>query len=196
MADEKSIIEVRTGWTFSKAIESIDNGDYQVIQLRDVQEITLAGLDWANITRTNIESSRKVKTLQENEVLLVAKGRTKKALFLKNLPENVVVNQHFLILSVKDTSKLLPEYLEVYLNSSPVQNWFTMGSAGSYQSTLSKKRLLEFKLPIELPIEQQQMLVDLNESINREKYLQQMLVKQRGQELEKFSNAVWSSLNE
>ncbi len=194
MADEKSIIEVRTGWTFSKAIESIDNGDYQVIQLRDIQEITLAGLDWANITRTNIESTRKVKTLQENEVLLVAKGRTKKALLLKNLPENVVVNQHFLILSVKDTTKLLPEYLEVYLNSAPVQNWFTMGSAGSYQSTLTKKRLLELKLPIELPIEQQQMLVDLNESINKEKYLQEMLVKQRGQELEKFSNAVWSSM--
>lgn len=194
MADEKSIIEVRTGWTFSKAIESIDNGDYQVIQLRDIQEITLAGLDWANITRTNIESTRKVKTLQENEVLLVAKGRTKKALLLKNLPENVVVNQHFLILSVKDTTKLLPEYLEVYLNSAPVQNWFTMGSAGSYQSTLTKKRLLELKLPIELPIEQQQMLVNLNESINKEKYLQEILVKQRGQELDKFSNAVWSSM--
>jgi len=194
MADEKSIIQVRTGWTFSKAIESNNNGDYQVIQLRDIQELTLAGINWANITRTSIDSSRPIKTLKENEILLVAKGHTKTALLLKNLPDNVVVNQHFLIISVNDTSKILPEYLEVFLNSSPVQNWFTMNSSGSYQSTLTKKRLLELRLPTELPIEQQQMLIDLNTSIKKEKHLQQILIKQREQELDKFSNAVWSSL--
>ncbi|WJG10255.1 restriction endonuclease subunit S [Aliiglaciecola sp. LCG003] len=194
MTEEKSIIKVRTGWTFSKAIESSDKGEYQVIQLRDVQDLTLAGLDWANITRTNIDSSRTIKTLQENEILLVAKGHTKTALLLKNLPDNVVANQHFLIITVNDSSKLSPEYLEVFLNSASVQNWFTVNSSGSYQSTLSKKRLLELKLPTELPIEHQQMLVDLDTSIKKEKHLQQLLIKQREQELEKFSEAIWSSL--
>ena len=194
MAEEKSIIKVRTGWTFSKAIESSDEGEYQVIQLRDVQNLTLAGLDWANITRTNIDSSRTIKTLQDNEILLVAKGHTKTALLLKNLPDNVVANQHFLIITVNDPSKLLPEYLEVFLNSTSVQNWFTVNSSGSYQSTLTKKRLLELKLPTELPIEHQQMLVDLEASIKKEKHLQQLLIKQREQELEKFSEAIWSSL--
>jgi restriction endonuclease S subunit len=194
MTEEKSIIKVRTGWTFSKAIESNDNGRYQVIQLRDVQNVTLAGLDWANITRTNIDSNRTIKTLQDNEILLVAKGHTKTALLLKNLPDNVVANQHFLIITVNDTSKLLPEYLEVFLNSTSVQNWFTVNSSGSYQSTLTKKRLLELKLPTELPIEHQQMLVDLDTSIKKEKHLQQLLIKQREQELEKFSEAIWSSL--
>lgn len=194
MADEKSIIKVRTGWTFKKAIESSNNGEYQVIQLRDVQDLTLAGINWANVTRTNLDSSRTVKTLQENEILLVAKGHTKTALWLKNLPDNVVANQHFLIITVNDTSKLLPEYLEVYLNSTSVQNWFTVNSSGSYQSTLTKKRLLELKLPTELPIEHQQMLVDLDASIKKEKHLQQLLIKQREQELEKFSEAIWRSL--
>lgn len=194
MTEEKLIIKVRTGWTFSKAIESNDNSRYQVIQLRDVQDLTLAGLDWANITRTNIDSSRTIKTLQDNEILLVAKGHTKTALLLKNLPDNVVANQHFLIITVNDTSKLLPEYLEVFLNSTSVQNWFTVNSSGSYQSTLTKKRLLELKLPTELPIEHQQMLVDLDTSIKKEKHLQQLLIKQREQELEKFSEAIWSSL--
>jgi len=194
MTEEKSIIKVRTGWTFSKAIESSDKGEYQVIQLRDVQDLTLAGLDWANITRTNIDSSRTIKTLQENEILLVAKGHTKTALLLKNLPDNVVANQHFLIISVNNTTKLLPKYLEVFLNSTSVQNWFTVNSSGSYQSTLTKKRLLELKLPTELPIEHQQMLVDLDTSIKKEKHLQQLLIKQREQELEKFSEAIWSSL--
>lgn len=194
MTEEKSIIKVRTGWTFSKAIKSSDKGEYQVIQLRDIQDLTLAGLDWANITRTNIDSSRAIKTLQDNEILLVAKGHTKTALLLKNLPDNVVANQHFLIITVNDTSKLLPEYLEVFLNSTSVQNWFTVNSSGSYQSTLTKKRLLELKLPTELPIEHQQMLVDLDTSIKKEKHLQQLLIKQREQELEKFSEAIWSSL--
>lgn len=194
MTEEKSIIKVRTGWTFSKAIESCDKGEYQVIQLRDIQDLTLAGLDWANITRTNIDSSRAIKTLQDNEILLVAKGHTKTALLLKNLPNNVVANQHFLIITVNDSSKLLPEYLEVFLNSTSVQNWFTVNSSGSYQSTLTKKRLLELKLPTELPIEHQQMLVDLDTSIKKEKHLQQLLIKQREQELDKFSEAIWSSL--
>ena len=194
MTVEKSIIKVRTGWTFSKAIESNDNGEYQVIQLRDVQGVTLAGLDWANITRTNIDSSRTIKTLQDNEILLVAKGHTKTALLLKNLPDNVVANQHFLIITVNDTSKLLPEYIEVFLNSTSVQNWFTVNSSGSYQSTKTKKRLLELKLPTELLIEHQQMLVDLDASIKKEKHLQKLLIKQREQELEKFSEAIWSSL--
>lgn len=194
MTKEKSIIKVRTGWTFSKAIESSDKGEYQVIQLRDVQDLTLAGLDWANITRTNIDSSRTIKTLQENEILLVAKGHTKTALLLKNLPDNVVANQHFLIITFNDSSKLSPEYLEVFLNSASVQNWFTVNSSGSYQSTLTKKRLLELKLPTGLPIEHQQMLVDLDISIKKEKHLQQLLIKQREQELEKFSEAIWSSL--
>ncbi|MCW8091558.1 restriction endonuclease subunit S [Alteromonas sp. ASW11-130] len=194
MTEEKSIIKVRTGWTFSKSIESSDKGEYQVIQLRDVQDLSLAGLDWANITRTNIDSTRTIKTLQDNEVLLVAKGHTKTALLLKNLPDNVVANQHFLIVTVNDTSKLLPEYLEVFLNSTSVQNWFTVNSSGSYQSTLTKKRLLELKLPTELPIEHQQMLVDLDTSIKKEKYLQQLLIKQREQEMDKFSEAIWSSL--
>ena len=67
-------------------------------------------------------------------------------------------------------TKLLPEYIEVFLNSTSVQNWFTVNSSGSYQSTLTKKRLLELKLPTELPIEHQQMLVDLDTSIKKEKH--------------------------
>jgi restriction endonuclease S subunit len=194
VAKEESIINVRTGWTFSKAIESKQDGTFQVIQLRDVQDFGLSGLNWGAIVKTDIESSRPIKTLQDNEILLVAKGHMKKAVRLTSLPDNVVANQHFLIVTVKDQNKLLPEYLEVYLNSSPVQNWFTNSSTSSYQNTLTKKRLLELKLPLDLPIEQQKALVELNASIKKEKYLQQLLSKQREQELDKFSNTVWNSM--
>ncbi|WP_273020918.1 hypothetical protein [Rheinheimera sp.] len=189
-------VTIRTGWTFSKAIENQPDGEYSVIQLRDVQTDRLEGIHYSNLTRTDISATREIKTLQDGDILLVAKGPTKYATYLEDVPANIVANQHFLILTVQDKTKLLPAYLEVYLNSKPVQDWFARNGGGSYQSTLTKKTLLGLKLPTHLTLHQQQKLADLHTSIAKEKHLYHLLMKQRQQELDKFSNLVWKQLNE
>lgn len=193
---EEVTVTIRTGWTFSKAIEHQEGSEYSVIQLRDVRTDQLDSIHFSNLAQTNISASREIRTLQNEDVLLIAKGPTKHAIYLDDVPTNTVANQHFFILTVPDKTKLLPAYLAIYLNSKPVQDWFARNGGGSYQSTLTKKTLLSLKLPTHLTLHQQQELVDLNTSIANEKYLYHLLIKQRQQQLDKFSNVVWEQLND
>jgi restriction endonuclease S subunit len=196
MTDNKNCIAIRTGWTFSKAIDNVPDGKYNVIQLRDLQSLGLDGIQYGSLAKTQIAATREIKTLSDDDVLLVAKGPVKTAILLTDIPENTVANQHFFIFTVKDRDKLLPGFLEIYLNSKPVQDWFSKNSGGSYQSTLTKSQLLGLKIPVDLPIEHQKQLVELNSSIKKEKHFYNLLIKQREQELEQFTNFVWDRLNE
>lgn len=180
-------VTIKTGRTFKKAIELKENGEYSVVQLRDAKKDVLQ-ID--SLVKVDIESSKIINCLKESDVLVISKGAIKKAIFLDDLPDNVVATQHFLVLSVKPEMPLLPAFLAFYLNSEPVKKWVEAHSSGSYQSSLNRSTLLNLPLSA-IDLAQQQMIIEAEQSIKSEISLHQKLITARQNQLEDIATNVW-----
>ena len=121
---------------------------------------------------------------------MISKGAIKKAIVLDDLPANVVATQHFFVLSVKPEKPLLPAFLAFYLNSDPVKKWVEAHSSGSYQSSLNRSTLLNLPLST-IDLEQQQLIIEAEQSIKNEISLHQQLIKARLNQLEDIATKIW-----
>jgi hypothetical protein len=185
------LVTISSGRTFKNGIPESNEPTHSVIQLRDFdRESEHRPIRWEQLSMTNLSASKTDNNLQADDVLIVAKGPVKKAIFLSTVPKNVVANQHFFILKVTETQKLLPEFLAHYLNSSEAQRWMNDHAGGSYQSTLSKTILARLPIP-ELNIDKQNLICGVANSVRKEIYLYQQLIQSREQEVNTIFKNVW-----
>lgn len=188
------IAEIRSGRTFKNGVPESDNPTHSVIQLRDFdKDNDQRPIKWEQLSKTDLSNSKVDSSLTINDVLIVAKGPLKKAIFLNSVPKNIVANQHFFIISAKSSSKLSQQFLAYFLNGSDVQRWMLDNSGGSYQSAMSKKVLSELPIP-NIPEEQQKLIVETADSVRTEIHLHQQLIKGREQEIDSVFKSVWSGL--
>lgn len=185
------LVTISSGRTFKNGVPESLEPTHSVIQLRDFdKENEHRPIRWEQLSKTDLSSSKVDNNLQPNDVLIVAKGPVKKAIFLSTVPKDVVANQHFFILKVNEPQKLLPEFLAHYLNSSEVQRWMNDNAGGSYQSAISKTVLAGLPIP-HLDIAKQQLICDATNSVRREIYLHQQLIESRLQEVDSIFKNVW-----
>lgn len=179
-------VTIKSGRTFKSGIKEHPAPTHKVIQLRDVEE----DIDWERLVSVKIETTHSVKTLMSDQILMVAKGPMKQAVLISKPPlDNVVATQHFLVITVKNTEVLLPEFLVFYLNSEPVQHWLNGNSGGSYQSTLSISNLSKLPFPI-LSIDQQRLILEGVQSVKKEISLHECLIAERQRQLNDIAGAL------
>jgi restriction endonuclease S subunit len=176
-------VEVSSGRTFANGVHESHEPTHKVIQLRDFEGLCESTNNLENLVGTNIESKRKINALQNNDVLVVAKGPIKKAVLLSDIPENIVPTQHFLFLRAKENSPISMKLVEFYLNSTPIQQWLKNHAGGTYQSTLTKKALKKLPFP-KVTLEQEKLILETVDSINHEIELQQQLINSRNTQLD------------
>lgn len=188
------IAEIRGGRTFKNGIPESNEPTHSVIQLRDFdKENDQRPIRWEQLTRTDLTGSKVDNNLQLNDVLIVAKGPLKKAIYLNSVPINVVANQHFFIIRVKNGKNVSPSFLAYYLNSSEASRWMLDNSGGSYQSSMSKKTLSELPVP-NISDAEQKLIVEAADSIRTEIQLHQLLIKGRLQEMDAILGNLWKTL--
>lgn len=189
------IAGISSGRTFKNGIIESENPTHSVIQLRDFdKDEDQSPIKWKQLSKTDLSSSKVDNSLKVDDVLIVAKGPLKKAIYLGSVPQNVVANQHFFIIKVKSDAPLSPLFLAYYLNCSDAQRWMLDNSGGSYQSTLSKKTLLELPIP-NIGDEEQQLIVETADSVRTEIQLHLQLIKGREQEMDDVFNTLWKNLS-
>lgn len=188
------IADIRSGRTFKNGIPESDTPSHSVIQLRDFdKDEDQRPIKWEQLNKTDLSNSKVDSSLKVDDILIVAKGPVKKAIYLSSVPKNIVANQHFFIISAKANSTFSQQFLAYYLNSSDAQRWLYDNSGGSYQSTLSKKILSELPIP-KINEEQQKLIVETADSVRTEIQLHQLLIKDRLQEMDAVFSNLWKTL--
>src|SRR5437667_8846670 len=109
-----TLCSIRSGYPFRGRIEHDANGIVRVIQMRDFdyRNMTISN----NLTRVKEERGMEKHFLKSGDVILVAKGFNNFAIEVGPRETQTLASGSFVILRIEDTQRILPGYLEWYLN--------------------------------------------------------------------------------
>ena len=121
---------------------------------------------------------------QKGEILLSKDATPGIALYLKNEPTKMIPSGGILRLAVKDSAKILPEYLTLVLNSTIVQKQIEQDVGGSVINHWLVEQVKNTLIPI-IPIAKQKRIAEtVNESFCNRGISKQLLdIAKRGVEL-------------
>jgi restriction endonuclease S subunit len=177
------VVDIHSGRTFSHGVKESSDPTHHVIQLRDFSNLLDITKALPSLVAVHIESKRKINTLKDSDILIVAKGPTKKAICITNAPANIIPTQHFLFLRLKEEAAISPEFLTYFLNSASTQQWLNNNAGGSYQSTLTKTALSKLQVPV-IDNEKEKQIIDAVDSIGEEIVLYEQLIESRRTQLD------------
>lgn len=181
---------ISAGKTFRTAVTEDGTSPYKALQLSNIDyESFPTGIDWEGLLNVEIKGAKGVATLQSEQIIVVAKGSKKPAIYLDDISDSVIATQHFLIINAKHSVEIDSRFIWAYINSEYAQQWMVSNSGGSYQSSLSIKVLSELPVPI-ISLKRQQMIAECYLAVQRELELYSALRQARTNEL----NNVFSEL--
>jgi len=184
------IARILTGYTFRTRIEDTPDGQFRVVQGKDI--LADCSLDAENLTRIHLpERSRPdpEKWVKPGDILLMTRGDHNYAVFIDTpLPPTVTQNS-FCTLRAHDEATLLPDYLATILNQPAFQARLKSLRSGSSipNITLGALKDLEIPLPL-LPIQQE--IVNLSRLIHQEKALADQIHATRLRQLDALASTL------
>ena len=95
----------------------------------------------------------------------------------KNIDTPSIAAAPLLIISVKDET-ILPEYLNIYINSVECQNYMKSVSCGGAVPFVSANEVCRIEIPM-LNIEKQRSIIKFNSLYKKERYLLSEIVRLR-----------------
>lgn len=185
MDREEKEIDIKTGVNFRKGIIFSESGNCHLIQIKDlIKEKIQKRLDTSQLDRIDMKVTDKTWFVESGNILILKKGGDWQAHLIKNVPENTVVGQHFLVLQISPKSEISPEFLSFYLNLPFNQSYLDNRSGGGKQASISKADLEALKVPL-LSGSEQRELMGLADSIESEKQVMLKLISNREMQLQK-----------
>jgi hypothetical protein len=172
----KDIAEVRTGYTFRKAVSLESSAHLLGLQIGDVRQTKV--IDPSTLVPIQWEGKGDPPMLQPGEVVLVAKGDKNYAAIFLDHDHQVVPSSQFLVLSVKNTEKLSPEFLCWLLNYPDIQQKLTEFQVGTKMYSISKKTVQGLQIPLPNR-EVQEKLLRLESLFEKETRLIHALLRNR-----------------
>lgn len=173
------VASIRQGHPFRGAIGAVPEGPVQVIQLKNITADGLHERD--HLLRTALRTRKPPDWVQDQDVLIAARGNHPLAMLLHNPPESTVCSPHIYVLRVC-TPNLLPAFLAWQLNQRTAQTYLHQQAAGSRQQSLRKTAVAQ--LPVHLPpLVQQRRIVGIASAAQAEQRCLEELIHLRQQEI-------------
>ncbi len=175
------IATIQAGHSFREKIEPDADGEYSVIQIKDVG--TDGSLLTDEILKTRIEKTRPEFLVQKGDVLFTTRGVNRRACSVEEeLPNTVFVAQIFALRALD--ARVEPSYLAWYINQKPAQEYLESTASGSYIQNVRKDILAD--MPVVLPPKDVQLkIVAVHRLAWREKYLLEQIKEKRNQFIER-----------
>ena len=130
-------------------IQLVDNRnrDSKITLLRGVSTRKVLIKSVANMTRVSLHN---YKIVQNGQFVYVAdtSRRAEKIGLALNDSEPCIVSSIYTVFEVKDTDKLIPEYLFIWFNRSEFDRYARFNSWGSARETFDWDSMCEVRLPI------------------------------------------------
>lgn len=177
----KEIAEIRAGYSFRETIPVSENGNYRVIQIKDISHAGF--ISSTDLVKAEVDSIKPEYLTQTGDVLFTSRGNNRRAATVDEPAANAIfVSQLY---ALKATiPDLVPEYLAWYLNQKPAQEFFEANASGSYIQNIRQDVLA--RLPVVLPpVETQRKIVEVYRLGLREREVAEKIAEKRWQIVEK-----------
>lgn len=182
-----TIADIRTGHTFRGKIKEDPEGDFPVLQIKDLKERTR--VISAQLPRIKWQSDREPTPAIAGDILLPTRGEHYKAVILQG-SEPVIVTGQLFVLRPK-SKQLMPKFLAWYLNQKTAQHYFLSHRTGTGIPMLNKQPLGLLKIPMP-PLETQQKIVAIHDLWVQEREVTEQLLDNR----ETMLNGIFHNLLE
>jgi restriction endonuclease S subunit len=180
------IADIKTGITFrNRLLDNLD-GEIEVIQMRDINpDLTISD----RLVRISNEQIKPKHFLQPGQLILLAKGKYTKACMIGQSDKRRVISSAFFSIRIKPTQKVLPEYLQWFLNLPQSESYFRSNASGTSMFSLPMSVLKNLDVAVP-PLEVQERIVHLVNDREQEKatlialqekkdsYLQQVMLQE------------------
>lgn len=169
------IATVRAGYSFRTKLEPAVDGDTLVLQMKDISPS--GEIDMRGVTRIRLGEVA-AHQLQKGDLIVKARGNLNTAGIVSGLPKATLIPASpLLVVRVKD-DKILPQYLQWYLNNPVTQSKLTATATGSYVPTVSKQSLEEMEINL-LPLADQELIIRIAELAAKELLLRTAIARMR-----------------
>ena len=152
------IVEIKSGYLFKSKIVNDPNGQFKVIQLKDVDDNGVVNIN--NLFSVSDDNIKGANFLKKGDIIFKSKSAKHTAAVFNMDSNNTIATVHFFLLRLK-TNQILPEYLAWYINQKPAQKYFKIKAGGTRIPIVTKKILEELEVVIpSLPTQEKVMTVN------------------------------------
>ncbi len=154
----KNLATVQTGYSFRSRLDASENGELSVIQMKDLlADNTVSCNDLLKIAMSEVKSHHLVRM---GDLVFRSRGLITSSAIMCDDPGPAVVAAPLLRIRVKDTGRVLPEYLNWFLSQRDAQAFFASQATGTAQKMVGKEVIedLEVFLP---PLAKQKAIIEL-----------------------------------
>ena len=173
---------LRAGYPFRGQIQEAMGSGIGVVQLKNCN--VHSGIDWAEVTETNIPEKSKTPWLENGDIVFAARGGKYYALTVRppeqhKFGKGLLAAPHFYILRVHNG--VIPEFLAWQLNALPCQQYFESTAVGSVVKSMRRDALA--KTPLHIPsTDQQAQILKVVDAVHQERQIAEAL-KLSGEQL-------------
>lgn len=167
---------ISSGHTFRSRIDEDLNGNYFVIQVKDFDEEDQIVSE--ELLKTKLESVNPKFLAKSGDILFRSRGTsTRASLVSDSIADNCVVASPLLFIRI-DSDQFLPEYVQLVINHSASQRYFSRAAQGSIIRMIDKETLENLMIPSK-SITDQKNVIELSRLIQKEKALMNQITSRR-----------------
>lgn len=152
----KDIADIQTGYSFRTGVEPDEDGSTRVIQMRDLGDDGTVQSD--SLLHVDVDVPD-VQQVAVGDIVFRARGVSMSSAIVAEALGDAVVAAPLLRVRVTD-AKVLPDYVNWYINQPVVQAYLTMNAEGTNVKMISKGALQDMKIVIP-PLKRQEKIVEL-----------------------------------
>jgi hypothetical protein len=171
----KDIAQVQMGYSFRGRLEGDAGGLISVIQMKDLDDEV--GVNLSNLVKVNADNMKVIHFVECSDLVFRSRGQTNTSVMLRDQLNKAIVAAP--LLRIRSTSsRVLPQYLNWYINQHEAQSALGKSLEGSFIKMVSKKSLEE--LEIQVPtLDVQKAILEMDGYVRRESVLLLALMEKR-----------------
>lgn len=171
----RKIADVQSGYSFRSKLELQQSGNIAVIQMKDLTSANRVCCD--SLAKIDMEMPKGHHLVKPGDLIFRSRGLTTNSAILADDPGVAVLSAPLLLIRVT-SDRVIPEYINWYINQRPAQLYLTSCAEGTALKMISKQSLeqLEVQLP---PIDKQRLIVELSRLVEDEQRILKELAEKR-----------------
>jgi hypothetical protein len=174
----KQIASVQMGYSFRARLEAVKLGDVAVIQMKDLRDDHT--VDCSDLVMVDMKEVKEHHLVRKGDMVMRSRGlMTTSAIVLEEL-QNIVVASPLLRIRIENPDRVLPEYLNWYINQRDAQAFLHSRSIGTAQKMIGKEALDELEVFVP-DLSRQKNIVEMASLLAREHILLHALAEKRDQ---------------
>ncbi|WP_062816875.1 restriction endonuclease subunit S [Alcanivorax sp. NBRC 102024] len=140
------LAEISLGFAVQGSVKPDPDGNVRIVRPANGNE--RLSIDWESVVRTSLPSKRKLRYLQDGDVLFQAIGKEHPAYLVEGVPEGppAIAHQHFILIRAH-SDWLDTGFLALVLNSDSAQAFFREKASGASGKVVNQGVLKEFEVP-------------------------------------------------